>query len=153
MYEAYPAATGKPSTKARNVDPPAFGVEVGLGLIDPDLVGIAAESFVLDASRPDELVDRGDPPGRYVPGGATGACRPEHHPDRDGSCSSGTMPSDAEPLHEIRRRARFAELPFGTAAATALRIARISETAAATPSVSSRTLCTVALCGPVPVPR
>ena len=96
----------------------ALGGEVGLRLLEPDLVGIAAERLVLDPPRPDELVDRRDPPGRVLrrlPRAASPAA--STIPIATGSSSSGTMPSIAEPLDEVRRRARLAELPFGAAAA------------------------------------
>ena len=80
--------------------------------------------------------------------------RLEHHPDRDRLVLVGEDPERGEPLDEVGRRARVAELPLGAAAAARRAGAPGSPRPRPRPRpASSRTRCTVALCGPVPVPR
>ena len=94
----------------------ALGGEVGLGLLEADLVGVAAERLVLDPPRRDELVDR-----LHAPRGGSRrlghlVARGEHHPDRDRLVLVGEDAELCQPLDEVGGRARLAELPLAAAA-------------------------------------
>ena len=95
----------------------ALGFEVGLGLLEAHLVASAAERLVLDTAREDELVDRGDAPGRRARRVAGGVGGLEHHSDRHGLVLVRDDAEGGEPFDEIQRRAGLAELPFGARAA------------------------------------
>jgi hypothetical protein len=91
---------------------------VGLHLLELDLFGpVVAERLVLDSPRRHELVDRYDPAGGCPRRLGHLAARGEHHPDRHRLVLVRDDAERAQPLDEVGRRARLAELPLCAAPA------------------------------------